>query len=41
MELAPLLPILLVYGSLFGILLYLILKRIEDKKHEDFEKRDN
>ncbi|MCB0401300.1 MAG: hypothetical protein KDD41_04405 [Flavobacteriales bacterium] len=34
---------LYIAGAVFvvGALIYLIVKRIEDKKHEDFEKRDN
>ena len=31
----------LFWVSLLVILIYLAIKRIETKKHEDFEKRDN
>lgn len=31
----------LFYGFIFIALIYLIVKRIKDKKQEDFEKRDN
>ncbi|HPG11329.1 MAG TPA: FeoB-associated Cys-rich membrane protein [Chitinophagaceae bacterium] len=37
--------ILMIYGVIgiivLGILVYLIYRRIQDKKNEDFEKRDN
>jgi uncharacterized membrane protein len=37
--------ILFIYGlvllAVIIILIYLLLKRLDDKKHEDFEKRDN
>lgn len=37
--------ILMIYGGIgiivLGILAYLIYKRIQEKKKEDFEKRDN
>ena len=36
----PILIMILVYGSIAVILLYLIVKRIEDRRKEDFEKRD-
>ncbi len=31
----------LIYGGFIGVLVYLVIKRIEDKKNEKFEKRDN
>lgn len=31
----------LFWGLLIGAIVYLIIKRIEDKKKEDFEDRDN
>jgi hypothetical protein len=37
----PILMILIFYGAIAGILVYLIFKRIGDKAKEDFEKRDN
>ena len=41
MDVFPGLFLLLLYGGLFLILVYLILKRIKDKKNENFEQRDN
>ncbi|MDN5205117.1 hypothetical protein QQ008_27265 [Fulvivirgaceae bacterium BMA10] len=44
MELSPLIILGfqgLVFGAILVILVYLIIKRIKTKKHEDFEKRDN
>ncbi|MFS4447727.1 hypothetical protein [Maribacter sp. 2307UL18-2] len=41
MKWVPLLPMLLIYGGLFGVLIYLVIRRIEEKGKEDFEKRDN
>jgi len=41
MELFPVLLMILIYGSFFAVIIYLIFKRIEDKKKENFEKRDN
>lgn len=40
-ELLPLLLMFLFYGGLFVLLIYFVVKRIEDKSKEDFEKRDN
>ncbi len=40
-ELLPLLFMFLFYGGLLVLLIYFIIKRIEDKSKEDFEKRDN
>tara|TARA_R110002049_G_scaffold306430_1_gene504876 strand:- start:619 stop:747 length:129 start_codon:yes stop_codon:yes gene_type:complete len=40
-SLIPIFIMMLIYGSVFAIIIYLIFKRIEDKKKEDFEKRDN
>jgi len=37
----PILLMILFYGGVLVALVYLIIKRIEEKKHEDFEKRDN
>ncbi|WP_281501036.1 hypothetical protein [Cellulophaga sp. F20128] len=39
--LIPIFIMILIYGSVFMILIYLIVKRIADKKKENFEKRDN
>ncbi len=36
----PILIMILVYGGAFAILVYLIVQRIEDRRKEDFEKRD-
>lgn len=41
LALIPFILMILFYGSIFIALVYLILKRIEEKKHEDFEQRDN
>ena len=41
MEFIPLILMLLIYGGFFAILIYLVAKRIKDKKKETFEKRDN
>lgn len=41
MNYVPLVLFVLIFGGLFCLLLYLIVKRKEDKRHEDFEKRDN
>lgn len=41
MDIFPGLLFLLFYGGLFVILIYLIFKRIEDKRNEEFEQRDN
>ncbi|WP_262888985.1 hypothetical protein [Costertonia aggregata] len=30
-----------IYGIIFSTVVYLIVKRVTDKKKEDFEKRDN
>lgn len=30
-----------IYGGLFVLLLFFVIKRIEDKGREDFEQRDN
>ena len=38
---SPFLLMILFYGGILVALVYLIIKRIEEKKHEDFEKRDN
>ncbi|MFD0797815.1 hypothetical protein ACFQZJ_10110 [Maribacter chungangensis] len=32
---------ILIYGVVFCILIYIIFKRLADRKKEDFEKRDN
>ncbi len=32
---------ILIYAALFGILIYLIIRRIRIEGEEDFEKRDN
>lgn len=37
----PIIFMILVYGSLFCLLIYFIIKRIDAKKKEDFEKRNN
>jgi hypothetical protein len=34
-------PMILIYGGIFCVLIYLIKKRLEDKKKENFEKREN
>jgi len=31
----------LIYGSAFVVVMYLLIKRIEEKQKEDFEQRDN
>jgi len=41
LTLLPFLLMILFYGGILVALVYLIIKRIEEKKHEDFEKRDN
>jgi len=41
MEVLPVFLAFIIYGGFFAILIYLIVKRIEDKKKENFEKRDN
>ncbi len=41
MEFFPVVFMLLIYGGFFAIIIYLIGKRIKDKKKENFEKRDN
>jgi len=41
MDSFPVLFIVLIYGGLLSILIYLIFKRLEDKKKEKFEQRDN
>ncbi len=40
-EFLPFLLMFLFYGGLFILLIYFVIKRIEDKSKEDFEKRDN
>lgn len=40
-EFFPLIAMLLFYGGILFVLIYLVLKRIKEKKKEDFEKRDN
>lgn len=37
----PILFMILLYGGLFVLLLYFIIKRIEAKSKENFEQRDN
>ena len=39
--LIPVLIMIMVYGTILGLIIYLIVKRVEDKKKETFEKRDN
>jgi len=41
MDVFPGLLLILFYGGLFLLLVYLIIKRIKDKKSENFEQRDN
>jgi hypothetical protein len=41
LEILPLIVMFLFYGGLFALLIYFVVKRIEDKSKEDFEKRDN
>ncbi len=31
----------LVFSAVLGIIIYLIVKRVNEKRNEDFEKRDN
>ena len=40
MEFLPALVVVVFSGSIFCILLYLVINRIATKKTEDFEKRD-
>ncbi len=37
----PVVVMIIIYGGLLVALIYLIFKRIADKKKENFEKRDN
>ncbi len=37
----PLVLIFLFYGGILAALIYLIIERIDEKKHENFEQRDN
>ena len=37
----PVVLMVLFYGSILVALIYLIIQRIEEKRHENFEKRDN
>lgn len=39
--LIPIFFMILIYGAFFCAIIYLIVKRLEDKKNERFEKRDN
>lgn len=41
MELMPVAVMFLVYGAIFGLLVYFVIKRMQDKEKEDFEKRDH
>ena len=41
MDVLPGLLLFLLYGGIFLIFVYLIFKRIKDKKSENFEQRDN
>jgi len=41
LEFLPLLILFVIYGGIFGLLVYFVFKRLEDKKKENFEKRDN
>ncbi len=41
MEYIPMAFMIIVYGGIFCLLVYFVLKRLKDKNSEDFEKRDN
>ncbi len=41
MEYIPMLFIILMFGGILSILIYFIIKRLEDRKKENFEKREN
>jgi len=41
MEYIPTAFMIIVYGGIFALLIYLAVKRLEDKNKEDFEKREN
>ena len=41
LEILPFLLMFLFYGVIFILLIYFVIKRLEDKSKEDFEKRDN
>ncbi len=37
----PIVVMVVVYGGILAAIIYLIFKRIADRKNENFEKRDN
>lgn len=41
LDFIPLLFMILFYGGIAVVFIILIIRRIEEKRHEDFEKRDN
>lgn len=40
-DLWPLIIPILIYGGSLAIIIYLIVRRVKEKKNETFEKRDN